>query len=94
MATMYELCHKDVVNVKTGEKLGRANDIEFSLDSAIVSAVIIYGRRKLFGLLGREPDVVIPWGNIERVGDDVILIHDKGLPPRPPAPRRPHLYSF
>ena len=34
----------------------------------------MYGRLKLFGLLGREEDITIPWKEIEKVGEDVLLV--------------------
>ena len=35
---------------------------------------MLYGRLKLFGLLGREEDVAIPWKEIEKIGEDVLLV--------------------
>ena len=75
LATMYEMCKKDVVNLSGGERLGRVGDLEFSLDTAVISSIIVYGKRRFFGLLGREADTVVPWAAIEKVGDDVILVH-------------------
>ena len=39
--------------------------------------------RKLFGLLGREEDTAIPWGDIEKIGTDVLLVRTAvSAPPR------------
>ena len=70
--TMQELCKKDVVQVSTGTKLGRVDDLEF--EGAVIGRMILRGRPRLFGLLGREPDVEIPWSEVERIGRDVILV--------------------
>ena len=35
---------------------------------------MIYGRQRLFGLLGREDDLLIPCHDIRVVGADVILV--------------------
>ena len=87
VTTMYELCRKDVVNVRNGEKLGRVNDLQLALRTAQVLAIIIYGHRRCFGLFGREEDLVIPWARIEKIGDDVIFVNIDGLPrPMPPKP--------
>ena len=39
---------------------------------------VVCGRLRLFGLLGREDDVVLPWNSIVRVGSDIILVEPKG----------------
>ena len=46
---------------------------------------MLLGRPKLFGFLGRQEDVFIPWAEIDTVGADVILVHTP-LPAE--APRR------
>lgn len=79
ITTMYELCRKDVVNIRNGEKLGRVNDLQIALHNAQILAIIIYGKNKCFGLLGREDDLIIPWGRIEKIGDDVIFVNADGL---------------
>lgn len=72
--TLYELCERDVINIVTGANMGRVDDISFSAETATVEHVILYGRLKLFGLLGREEDTYIPWREIEKIGDDVLLV--------------------
>ena len=72
--TVYELCERDVVNVITGQNLGKVDDISFEPETASITGVILYGRLKLFGLLGREEDTAIPWGDIEKIGTDVLLV--------------------
>ena len=37
-------------------------------------ALVVPGRRRFFGLLGREEDKVIPWGAVKRFGEDIILV--------------------
>ena len=51
------------------------DDISFEPETARITGVILYGRLKLFGLLGREEDTAIPWGDIEKIGTDVLLVH-------------------
>lgn len=72
--TVYELCEREVVNVATGQNLGRVDDLSFDPQTAGVTGIILYGRLKLFGLLGREEDVAIPWKEIEKIGEDVLLV--------------------
>ena len=65
---------KDVINVKNGCRIGCVCDFEIDLASARICALIIYGRWRWFGLLGREKDIVIRWSDIQLIGEDAILI--------------------
>ncbi|WP_242964873.1 YlmC/YmxH family sporulation protein [Scatolibacter rhodanostii] len=71
---MGELRNKEVVNVKDGIKIGYISDIEIDTKTARLSAIIIYGRLRWLGLLGREDDVVIPWSQITLIGSDAVLV--------------------
>lgn len=65
---------KDVVNVANGKKLGNIGDIDINVQTGIINAVIIGGTGKVLGFFGREEDIVIPWKNILKIGEDVILV--------------------
>ena len=69
-----DLKYKDVVSVNDGMRLGCVNDVEIETCSARVCSIIIYGRLKWFGLLGREDDIVISWDKIKLIGEDTILV--------------------
>ncbi len=73
--TMSELCERSVVNITNGANLGNVDDIVFNEDTAEISHVIIYGRLKWFGLMGRGEDTYIPWDDIQKVGKDVLLVN-------------------
>lgn len=66
---------KDVVNIKNGCRIGYVCDFEIDLSCARISALIIYGRWRLFGLLGRGKDIVIRWCDIQLIGEDTILVN-------------------
>ena len=74
-----ELKRKDVVNICDGRKMGRPIDLILS-DAACAQALVVPGRSG--GLLGLfRPDregIVIPWEQVRRVGDDVILVEVDG----------------
>lgn len=65
---------KEIINIKTGCKLGYPDDIEFDTCTAKICKIIVYGKAKFFGLFGREEDFVIPWCDIEIIGQDTILV--------------------
>lgn len=67
--------YKDVVNAADGVRLGCVGDVELDTRNATLTAVVIHGRYRLFGLLGREEDLVIPWEDIEIIGEDTILVN-------------------
>jgi len=74
---------KDVINVADGKKLGNVTDIDINLNTGKIQAVVIGGMGKVLGLFGREEDTVIPWSNILKIGQDVILVRVAGLPLQP-----------
>lgn len=83
-----ELRCKEVVNVKDGSRLGRVDDIELDTGTMQVLSLIVYGRLRFFGLLGREEDRVIPWEDIEIIGEDTILVCWEEEPRRDSRPSR------
>ena len=76
-----ELRKKDVIQVASGANLGRVDDLSFDAASARLCALVLFGRPKLFGLLGREEDVSIPWEEVVSIGADVVLVKSELPPP-------------
>lgn len=87
---LIDLRNKEVINVNDGTRLGYVCDVEIDTDQAKVLSVIIYGRPRLFGLLGKGEDLVIPWEMVQTIGDDTILARYV-----PPAPKQKsnHIFS-
>ncbi|MEH7011937.1 YlmC/YmxH family sporulation protein [Neobacillus niacini] len=79
MVKISEFQIKDVVNVSDGKKLGNIGDIEINLSTGKIEAVIVTGNGKVLGFFGREDDIVIPWKNIIKIGQDVILVRFKTI---------------
>ena len=74
-----DLGDKDVINVSDGTRLGNVSDVEVDTANACVTAIVIYGRCRFFGLLGREDDIIVPWKNIKIIGEDTVLVNCPGL---------------
>ena len=72
---MGDLRNKYVINVRNGSKLGYVSDAEIDTAAAAVTAIVIRGRLRFFGLLGREEDTIIRWQDIEVIGEDTILVN-------------------
>ena len=68
------LRNKEVVNIKSGEKIGYADDLELDTAEGRVISIIIYGRSRALGLMGRDDDVVIRCCDIRLIGEDTILV--------------------
>ena len=86
-----DLRHKDVICLTDGAVLGPVCDVEVDTADARLNAIVIYGRPRLCGLLGREEDCVIPWRDIQVIGEDAILVKS---PPIGPRRRRRPFGSF
>ena len=80
-----DLRYQEVVSVSDGSRFGFVGDMEVDLESGQVQALVVPGRLRLFGLLGREEERRIPWEMVRRFGEDIILVEDV---PRPRQPRR------
>jgi YlmC/YmxH family sporulation protein len=67
-----ELRCKEVVNLTDGKRLGHICDIILSSVTKTVLGLVVPGERKIFQA---KEDIFIPWRNINKIGDDVILIN-------------------
>ena len=89
-ARMGQLRLKEVISIGDGSRFGYVGDLEVELDSGQVRSLVVPGRLRLFGLLGREADVVIPWEAVRRFGEDTILVDGVSIAPdRKRKPRVP-----
>lgn len=65
---------KEVVNIKTGERLGFIRDVEISESTGSIEAIIVPRRDCFFKRLLGGGELIIPWGAIEVVGEDLVLV--------------------
>lgn len=75
-----QLKYKEVVSMADGSRFGYVGDMEVDLDSGRVTALVLPGRLRLLGLLGREEDRYVSWEAVRRFGQDIILVEEA---PRP-----------
>ncbi len=83
-----DLRYKEVIDVHTGFRLGWVCDAEFDDAEGRLCSLVTPGRAKLFGLLGREDDYVLPWSSIVRLGSDIVLVDVKETLQRRKRPKR------
>lgn len=69
-ATLREL---EVINLCGGERLGYPCDFEIDLDDGRILALIVQPTGS-FSIFGKKDEIVIPWCNIECIGEDAILV--------------------
>ena len=72
--TLRDLARKDVIQLPAGENLGRIDDVEFDEKTAQLTAVVLRGRGRCFGLMGYDEDLVIPWTAIRTIGADAVMV--------------------
>ena len=75
IARITDMHDKEVINICDGTRLGYVDDLEVDTCTAHITALVICGKSRFFGLLGRDPDLVIQWKDIEVVGDETILVN-------------------
>ena len=69
---MSDLQSKKIINIVSGKNIGYIIDAEIKSDGKIESFVI--EQNKSLFLLNREGDIRVFWDDIEKIGEDVILI--------------------
>jgi YlmC/YmxH family sporulation protein len=77
MIKISEFQIKDVVNVSDGKKLGNIGDIDINLTTGQIETIVISRSGRVLGFFGKEEDIVLPWRNILKIGEDVILVRYK-----------------
>jgi YlmC/YmxH family sporulation protein len=68
-----DLKAKDVVNVLDGKRLGVISDIELDVETGQLKGIVIPGAKKYLGICGRNEDIVVPWDQITKIGDCILV---------------------
>ena len=70
-----DLKQKNIINTRDGRSMGKPIDIEFCAASGRLTALVAPGETNLLSMLrGEKCGIVIPWEQICKIGDDVILV--------------------
>lgn len=84
-----ELRNKEVINAKSGCRIGFVSDVEINTCDGKLVSIIVWGKCRCFGLFGKDDDIRICWNDIQVIGDDTILVC-ADIPERPQRPpKRP-----
>ena len=68
---------KEIINLCDGSRLGCATDFEINVCDARILALIIHTGTWLG--FGKGESIIIPWENIECIGEDTILVKLESL---------------
>lgn len=79
-----DLRRSEVINVCDCKRLGFVGDLDFDPQTGQIKALIVPGPGCFCGFLGREKEYVIPYCDVCKIGDDIILVELKEKPPKPP----------
>ena len=66
-----DLRSKEVVNLQNGARMGKIVDMIIDSNGKNVLGLVVPGVRRLFRA---SEDIFIPWRNITKIGNDVILV--------------------
>lgn len=69
-----DIRRKEVINMRDGSRLGCICDLEVERESGRITAIVVPGPPRFFGLFRSDEELVIPYGRISMIGDDVILV--------------------
>lgn len=72
--TFCELRGKEVINVTDGKRLGRIIDIVFDANCGRVLGFVVPCYNKSWNIFKSSDDIFIPFNNVCKIGDDVILV--------------------
>ncbi len=67
----------EVINLCGGERLGYPCDFEIDLDDGTILALIVRDSGG-FAFFSKKEEFLIPWCNIECIGEDAILVKLSG----------------
>lgn len=71
------LRQKEVINIASGMRLGFVSDVEINFEDGRIEAIVVPSHVRFFFFFGKNEDYIIPWEEIIRVGDDIILVDIK-----------------
>ena len=74
MFRSYSLRQKEIINIKTAERLGYMCDVEIDEHGGNIEAIVVRRRGAFWQHLFGGGELVIPWSAVEVVGEEIILV--------------------
>lgn len=70
-----DLQNKYIVNVKDGKNIGNIIDVRINEQNGSIESLVIEPNKNFFSFAKGKVDTEIFWRNIEKIGEDVILVN-------------------
>lgn len=74
--TLEKLKLKEVVDASDGKKLGYICDIGIDICTGRIDRIILPPQGKWYNPFNEKNKTVIPWKDIQKIGDDIILVNN------------------
>ncbi len=76
-----EIAGKEIVNLVTGERLGIIGECDLILDEVTgeILVLTIPRERGFFGIKKDKSVFEVPWKNVKKIGNDMIIIEYDGI---------------
>lgn len=65
---------KEVINIKDGKILGFVIDVQADFENGEIRSIVVARTGKIFNTVSSKNNVTVPWENIKKIGEDVILV--------------------
>ncbi|HHT51366.1 MAG TPA: YlmC/YmxH family sporulation protein [Eubacteriaceae bacterium] len=78
MMNLTQFKQLDVVNIIDGKILGNISDFNINIAEGRIENIIIPGNYKIKALFNSKEEYIIPWEDIKKIGEEVILVTYKG----------------
>ena len=76
LMTLSDIEEKDVINVATGERIGFVSSLKIDTSSGQIIAITVAPNMRFTGFFGKEEvSVSVPWNQIIKIGEDVIIVN-------------------
>jgi len=69
-----DLQNKDIVNTMDGRNVGNIIDVKIDQINGAIVSLVVEPNKKMLSFMNRGVEEEISWKNIERIGEDVILV--------------------
>ena len=70
-----ELQNKNLVNVSNGKNIGNIIDVNIDYQSGNIKSFIIESKGSILKFLNKDNDMEVKWNDIQKIGEDVILVN-------------------
>lgn len=72
-----DLQNKDVINIDDGKKIGNIIDIKIEENTGKIESLVVEPGRFVLNVFASRQEFEVHWVDIEKIGEDVILVRIK-----------------